>query len=514
MFVRRKKNPSGVTSVQVIDKSSGKYCVVKTIGSSSVDSIILDLIKIGNDWIKEQQGLGDLFEAYHAEKEEINLTEHLLSKIDNILINGTQLILEKVYKSIGFDKLNDDILKFLVIARLSNPLSKSGTVDYLKSYYDQDIKLHKIYRYLDKLDDTQQEAIQTISVAHTRSILGGNIGLLFYDVTTLYFETDYGDGFRENGFSKDGKHSQPQVVLGLLVSKEGYPLSYSIFNGSQYEGRTMLPVVEDFVSKFKLEDFIIVADSGLLSKKNIKLLEAFGHKYILGARIKNENENVKQWLLSLEKSDGIFYEKQKSKTERLIINYSAKRAKKDSYNREKGVKRLEKEFKSGNVTKEHINKKGYNKFLELSDNVSVEISKMKIIEDQKWDGLKGYITNTNLNPKDVYEHYNGLWVIENAFRVTKSNIEIRPMFHFTESRIHAHVCICFLAYKVYKELERVLKIKKIELNVDKVLSIAKTITTLKIKILNGKKTVYKTMILTKQQKEIENLFNHKFWENI
>ncbi|MBD1430174.1 hypothetical protein H8B04_11460 [Sphingobacterium sp. DN04309] len=107
---------------------------------------------------------------------------------------------------------------------------------------------------MDKIYNSQQESIQKISVEHTRKILGGKIGLMFYDVTTLYFESDYGDGFREPGFSKDGKHSQPQIVLGLLVSDNGYPLSYSMFNGTQYEGHTMIPIVEDFITRFNLKD--------------------------------------------------------------------------------------------------------------------------------------------------------------------------------------------------------------------------------------------------------------------
>jgi transposase len=194
-----------------------------------------------------------------------------------------------VFKLVGFESVEDDILKHLVIARLCQPTGKAGTVDYLKSYFDEDIELYRIYRYLDKLYNTQQDKIQKISVAHTKKLLGGNIGLVFYDVTTLYFETDYSDELRERGFSKDGKHSQPQVILGLLVSREGYPLSYWLFNGSQYEGRTMLPLVEDFVQRFSLEEFVIVADSGLMNRKNIALLESGGYKYIIGARIKNES---------------------------------------------------------------------------------------------------------------------------------------------------------------------------------------------------------------------------------
>ena len=511
MFVRKKKNPSGIISVQVINKSHGQYRVLKTIGSSSDSKTLEMLYSEGKRWISNYLGEQDIFEQATKEADEKQVVDFLLSNVENILINGTQLILDKVFKSIGFDKLNDNILKHLVTARLSQPLSKSATVDYLKSHFDEDVQLHKIYRYLDKLYNTQQDEIQKISIEHTRSILGGKIGLMFYDVTTLYFETDNGDELRETGFSKDGKHSQPQVVLGLLVSRYGYPLSYSLFNGSQYEGRTMLPLVDDFVQRFNLDDFVVVADSGLMNKTNVSLLESGGYKYILGARIKNESQKTKQWILSLEKHNDKFNELQLDKA-RLIVSYSEKRAKKDKYNREKGVKRLQKAYKSGSLNKENINKRGYNKFLDISDNVKVTINQQKILEDEKWDGLKGYMTNTSLSPKEVYEQYNGLWVVENAFRVTKGTIELRPMFHFTPRRIESHVCICFVAYKVYKELERILKISGINLSVDKVLDIARTITTVKVKLPTSKTTLTKTMILTSKHKAIEILFDEKFWK--
>jgi transposase len=192
------------------------------------------------------------------------------------------------------------------VSRICCPRSKVATVDYLKSYFDEDIELHKIYRYSDKLHGTRQDKVQQISVAHTKKILGGSIGLVFYDVTTLYFETDSSDELRERGFSEDGKQAQPQVVLGLLVSRDGYPLSHSLFNGAQYEGRTMIPIVEDFVTRFNLEDFVVVADSGLMNKTNIVLLESGGYKYIIGARIKNESNEIKNLILSLEKQDGSF----------------------------------------------------------------------------------------------------------------------------------------------------------------------------------------------------------------
>lgn len=510
MFVRKKRNRSGTTSVVVVDKSRHQYRELTTIGVSKDENIITELYQTAEKWIATHSGRQDMFVTHARQDEEKQTIDMLLSNVESILLNGIQLILNQVFKAIGFDSIDDNILKHLVIARLSQPLSKAGTVEYLKSYFDEDVELHKIYRYLDRLHSTQQDKIQQISVEHTRKILGGKIGLVFYDVTTLYFETDYEDELRERGFSKDGKHAQPQVVLGLLVSRDGYPLSYSLFNGSQYEGRTMLPIVEDFVARFNLNDFVIVADSGLMNKTNIALMESGGYKYIIGARIKNESADIKQWILSLEKQTGAFYETKKGAC-RLIVGYSESRAKKDKYNREKGVKRLQAAFKSGQITKGNINKRGYNKFLEISNNVQVLISRDKINEDEKWDGLKGYLTNTDLSAIEVYEQYAGLWVIERAYRITKGTLEMRPMFHFTQKRIEAHVCICFVAYKVYKELERILKESMINLSVDKVLNIAKTVTTLKIKLPVSGESLTKTMLLTSKHKSIAPLFDHDFW---
>ena len=131
----------------------------------------------------------------------------------------------------------------LVKARLAYPTSKAATVEYLKNHFDEDVDLSKIYRYLDKLSDHQHDIVQDISVRHTAKLFGGNIGVLFYDVTTLYFEADYEDDLRKTGFSKEGRHSNPQIILGLLVSLGGYPLAYCIHEGNKYEGHTMLPTI-------------------------------------------------------------------------------------------------------------------------------------------------------------------------------------------------------------------------------------------------------------------------------
>ncbi len=207
------------------------------------------MVAEGKAWIaKEEQHRHprlDLFEEEReAREKEIQEVNRLLSNVTNILINGSDLILDRVFDSIGFNKIEDDIFRKLVKARLSYPASKAATVEYLKNHFDDDVDLSKIYRYLDKLADNQHDKAQEISVKHTLELFGGNIGILFYDVTTLYFETDYEDDLRKRGFSKEGKHSNPQILLGLLVSLDGYPLAYCIHEGNKYEGHTMLPMIE------------------------------------------------------------------------------------------------------------------------------------------------------------------------------------------------------------------------------------------------------------------------------
>jgi len=128
--------------------------------------------------------------------------------------------------------------------------------------------------------------------------------LFFYDVTTLYFEAEKEDELRKTGFSKDGKHQHPQIVLGLLVSVDGYPLAYDIFEGNKFEGHTMLPIIDAFKIKYNLSKLIVVADSGLMSSNNIVQLQLQGYEYILGARIKNEKKQMQNQILALTLKHG------------------------------------------------------------------------------------------------------------------------------------------------------------------------------------------------------------------
>ena len=448
------------------------------------------------------------FEA-HLQSQRQTQLDNVFSRIVDIRQNTTQIILERIYGGIGFDAIGDDTLRLLAIARVCQPKSKVATVDYLKRCFHEDVKLHKVYRYMDTLYNTQREKIQNISVEHTRGLLGGRIGIVFYDVTTLYFESSREDVLRCPGFSKDGKTAESQIVLGLLVSRDGYPLSYNIFNGSQYEGRTFIPIIDDFVQRFSLSDFIVVADSGLFSRKNITLLKAAGYKFILGGRIKKESAAVQDWVLSLEKDSRKLHETSINADERIIISYSDERAGKDRRNRKRGIQRLRKAYASGRISKKNINQRGYNKFPTIENDVMVNIDEAKIEADARWDGLKSYVTNTDLSAADVIEQYHGLWVVERAFRITKGALEARPIFHFTERRIEAHICICFVAYKLYKELERILKALGIAISVDKALDIAKTISTVTVALPDGT-TDARIMLMTDEQRLLRPLLPSVF----
>lgn len=484
MFVRRKANKSGSYSVQVVEKCYGRYVVVRSFGASKDEDALKRMEHSASEFIASYNGQGVLdFQNSGAVT-----SAAIFSSIASIVQDGPYRILNRVYDGIGFGALGDETLRQLVVSRVCQPMSKLATVDYRRRYCGHDVDINKLYRYMDKLDESMRDKVQQVSVEHTTRILGGRIGLVFYDVTALYFESSKEDGLRATGFSKDGKTAETQIVLGLLVSIDGYPLAYSIFNGSQYEGRTMIPVIDDFVRRFSLTDFIIVADSGLLTRKNIDLLKAAGYKFILGGRIKKECSQVLDWVMSLDKVEERLNETVVNTDERIIVSYSAKRAAKDAHNRDKGVQRLRKAYSSGKVTKQNINRRGYNKFLVIENDIAVNIDQDKIAEDARWDGLKSYVTNTSLPAAEVIRQYHGLWVVERAFRISKGTLETRPIFHFTERRIEAHICICFMAYKVYKELERILGILNINLSVDKVMDIAKTISTVTIHTPDGERS--------------------------
>lgn len=394
------------------------------------------------------------------------------------------------------------MFRHLVISRLAYPGSKLKTIDYLQRYQGIEISVDTVYRFLDKLTDSLKETIQQISFGHTKKRLDGNISVVFYDMTTLYFESADEDDLRKTGFSKDGKHKHPQIFLGLLVGLGGWPIAYQIYEGNIYEGRTLIPTIKEFESKYRLNKAIIVADSGLLNKKNIEHLEKNAYEYILGARIKSESKDIKNQILSRKLSDGESIEIKKNENQKLIISYSKKRAAKDKHNRQRGLERLEKQIRAGRLTKGNINNRGYNKYLRLEGDISISIDYEKFQADEKWDGLKGYLTNSKLDKDIIIENYKNLWQIEKAFRISKTDLKIRPIFHRLRNRIEAHISISFVAYSVYKELERLLKLEHANISVNRAATLTHTMYEIEVLMPESKKLKNFLLNMDKDQKEL------------
>ena len=509
MFIRKLKNRSGSTSIQIISKKNGQYKVVKTIGCATIQHEIERLEQLANQELKKLTSEGQL-EIFKSEIDEIVSKVFKSLGNANIRTIGPELVFGKIFDFIGLNQIKEELFRHLVISRLAFPLSKLKTVEYLHRYQGVNLEINTVYRFLDKLNSKLKEQVEKIVFEHTKLVLGHKISVVFYDMTTLYFEASDEDDLRKTGFSKDGKHQNPQIFLGLLVALGGYVIGYDIYEGGTFEGHTLIPFIEKVSVKFNLDKPIIIADSGLLSIDNILILEAQGYEYILGARIKNEAKAIKEQIIDHFYADGEVICIQKDEKRRLIVSYSRKRAKKDEYNRQRGLKRLEKRVASGKLTKKNINNKGYNKYLKLEGEINIEIDYSKMEQDKYWDGLKGYITNTNLDSNEVIDNYNELWHIEKAFRMSKTDLRIRPVYHRIKGRIEAHICISFSAYSIYKELERALYSEKSSLSVKKAADLTHNMYQITYQLPDSKTIESHLLKMDEEQQELVNIVERFF----
>jgi transposase len=502
MFIRKNRNRSGTISVQIVQKNRHKNKVIKSVGVAHTHREEELLTMLAKTELERIQGYQGLF-VEHDDLVVDNFVESISN--DHLQIVGSELILGEIYKKIGFPQGGScDYFKRLVLCRLVYPGSKLKTVDYFKQHMNLDVSVYSIYRFMDELASGLKQEIEEISFNYTKKILRGKIGVVFYDMTTLYFEASEEDDYRIAGFSKDGKHQQPQIMIGLLVSSHGYPIGYQIFEGNTSETKTLIPVLESFQKKFELDKPIIIADAALLSQKNIDALRAGQYEYILGGRLKNETDIFKEKILSLEIKEGKPRELS-SPNGRLIVTYSSKRAHNDRKNREKGLRQLEKKVESGKLSKKHINNRGYNKYLKLTGDVNISIDYEKFQADGQWDGLKGYVTNTRLSKNKVIKHYSLLWHVEKAFRISKSDLRIRPIYHRLKRRIEAHISICFTAYTIYKELERTLMSNKIPLSPEKAIESIKDIKQLNYSLPKSKQVKSKLLKPNSIQSQLLNM---------
>ena len=473
LFVKKNRNRSGSISVQVLAKIGRSNRLIKTFGTSSDEREISRLCEEARQWADEHSKSLGLFENEGVERvrnaiEYDAIFESLYQ--EQITLMGPELIYGALFDKIGYGRVetsDNELFKSLVVTRLYKPGSKLRTLDYLSGYMHKFYDSDKVYRFLDELcwrPDAKQKAkaydvkhdVEQVTFNQTKRVLGGTVAVVFYDTTTMYFESRE-DDVRIPGWSKDGKNANPQVVLGLLVGPGGNPIGYEIHPGNTYEGHTMIPIIEKLQKRFGFPKPIVVADAGLLSKENIRDLEEGGYEYILGARIRSQNEQFKEQIASLNLSNGQSTSIQLTGSRRMVVTMSDARARKNAADRERGLKRLEKRFRSDKLTKDKLNNRGYNRFLTMSGDATIKIDYDKVAKDERLDGYKGYTTNSMLSDDRVIEEYGYLFMIERAFRFCKTDLDIRPMYHRLFNRIEAHICICFVAYTIMLELERILK---------------------------------------------------------
>ncbi len=530
MFVSRKRHRSGSYSVVVLEKDSRtrENRTIQIIGTSSDERELQEMERKGWEYIDSHRG--PLLPMDYHDPFEDGL-EKFLSGISNthIQVIGPELIYGSLYDRIGYGELKNDMFRHLVICRLFNPGSKLRTVEYLRRYLNKDYDVEAIYKFLDNLcyrkdkdckkdkdgkpvkpqGDDMKTRVERISYAWTKKKCGDSISVVFYDMTTLYFEAAQEDDLRKTGFSKDGKHACPQIFLGLLVAPGGNPIGYEIYEGNIHEGKTLIPVVEALAGKHGFGHPVVVADAGLLSKSNIEELTKNGYEYIIGARVRNESENVKQSIIDKELQYGDIRVINKEDGVRLIVSKSEKRAKKDAHARKKGMERLQQRFETGKLTKANINRRGYNKYLKMEGDVKISIDMDKYEADAVWDGVKGFVTNTKLPEKDVLANYSNLWFIERAFRMNKGDLRARPIYHRLHNRIEAHICICFTAYTIMLELERLLKDAKSEITIYQAGHLTKTMYQLNYQMPRSKRMKSVILQMDSEQKELYGIIRRE-----
>lgn len=327
--------------------------------------------------------------------------------------------------------------------QLLEPASKIKSIILLKKYFNIEYKKTSVFRELLKLVSLKEKATD-IAIKYAKKHLGFDFTLVFYDVTTLYFETHKEDDFRRYGFSKDNKQNQPQILIGLVVNEIGFPIYYDIFNGNAYEGKTMIPIISSLKKKYKIDKFMVIADAGMLLENNLKELEKQHIDYVVGSRVKNLNLHQAKAISEVLKQT----DKKIIRQDKVIYEYSTKRARKDKTD---NGKQIEKAHLLLNNPSKIIRK---SKFLSIDSKKNFKLNETAIEKYRLLEGIKGYRTNvTKLSEKLLIERYKDLWRVEQSFRIAKSDLSARPIYHRKRESIKYHILIVFVALCMTKVIE-------------------------------------------------------------
>lgn len=445
----------------------------------------------------------DLAQKLASIKNNLILLDKTKQSIGSTFLLGPILALESMWKKLNLKGLlegvklqnqtNIDIeksVKLMILNRLVDPKSKLAIESWKNKLYSEEykaIELQHLYRTIDILADhkdmLQKELYQT-----TLALFKPQIKLLFYDLTTLYFESQVPNALKQFGYSKDNKTDCVQVMLGLIISQDDIPLGYEIFPGNTYEGHTVKSMIEKLKTKYEIEKIVFVADKGILSEKVLLELETAGYEYIVAYKIagmpkKDQDEILKKTDYAIINKD-LQIKEIPYKGRRLILGHSEKRASRDRYMREELLKKLEKKIDTDK--KGLIANIAHKKYLEITDyNVSIDQKKVEL--QSRWDGYFGFITNNReLKSQQIIDSYRLLWQIEESFRCMKSTLDLRPIYHWTEKRIQGHIMLCFLSFYILRVIQRHLIASGIQISPAKVMESLSEIQAIELKSKNIK----------------------------
>jgi len=482
-FIKIEKKDSG-TYLRLVEsyrdeEGKSKHRTVATLGKAE-DFSKKTLRKIGQVFL-------ELSGEHYPEETKKSMKE--LSRYNY----GFPLVYDKGMKHYGLDLLLKNIGKrqntsydlykqvlLMLVDRLDDPSSKLSTYTHQEEYFGfKAMSLQHFYRALDYLNKNQKLIQEQIYSKH-QHLFNQKLDVVFYDVTTFYFDSEREDGFRNKGYSKDGKIGKTVIVFGMLIDKDKNPVGYNVYEGGFYEGYTFKDAINKLKKEYEIEKVITVADRGMMSEANISIVEdEAGYEYIVGERLKNlpdpikrqilDRKSYKQLTITDEATSEIIcieYLEIEYKGKRIITTYSSKRAAKDMHERQERIKNGEKMLSTQSV----IDKKARRHYLKQDGKKNkYAIDQAKIEYDAQYDGLASIATNNReLSVAEVLSQYRQLYKIEQTFRTFKSYLETRPMFHWTESRIKGHLCLCYMAFTMLNYLSNMMKRNNIQVSENKI----------------------------------------------
>jgi Transposase DDE domain len=448
LTIRKTRTASGATAVQVVRNEGKRRVVINHVGSAHDDSSLQSLMAQARRFVAEHCAQPGLFAADGGDDSPVFSLAQLT--FVGVRHHFAREVLLACARRCGLSDLPSLFLD-LALMRIIEPTSKQRTLRLLADYFDVRYAERTLYRMLPKLL-AQQELIESAAIKTARDELDESFGLVLYDVTTLYFESFKEYEFQRPGFSKDQKPQQPQIVVGLLTTASGFPVMHEVFEGNTFEGHTMLDIVLRFEQRVGNCKPIVVADAAMLSKANMHELESRGYRYIVGARLFNlPRALIDQIHREVPNIDDAMKRFDTGSSGALICTFSQTRYRKDKRTLEQHEQRA-RELLERNEPGRRA------KFVRKSNSTETPFVFDAELKERtsKLLGIKGYVTNINseeMSDAQIVAHYHDLWRIEQAFRMSKSDLRARPIFHHQQPSIRAHMLICFIALMIGKYLE-------------------------------------------------------------